>query len=109
MNAVKEQLEAELLEAERDLKKLDKQLADRPEFGLGEGSTGAHSWEMTLARRERVTNHIKAIQIALERVGDGTYGCCEQCGAQIDPERLEILPTTPVCVACAQTEDVGVL
>ncbi|MGH9280092.1 MAG: TraR/DksA family transcriptional regulator [Acidimicrobiales bacterium] len=38
---------------------------------------------------------------ALRRFDDGTYGICERCGTRIPPERLEIIPQTPCCVACA--------
>ncbi|MFQ5854686.1 MAG: TraR/DksA C4-type zinc finger protein [Anaerolineae bacterium] len=35
---------------------------------------------------------------------EGTYGRCDRCGAQIDPERLEILPATTLCAACARAQ-----
>jgi RNA polymerase-binding transcription factor DksA len=31
---------------------------------------------------------------------EGTYGRCERCGATIGTERLEVLPQTPICMAC---------
>jgi RNA polymerase-binding transcription factor DksA len=101
---MRKQLEAELQEADEELLELNQQLDDKPEFGLGEGSTGAYSWEMALARKERVMTRIEALREALTKVDDGSYGQCERCGAQIDPERLEILPATALCVDCAQTE-----
>jgi RNA polymerase-binding transcription factor DksA len=104
MNSVKERLEAELQQAKRELQLLNKSLDERPEFGLGKGSTGAYSWEMTLARRQRVETEINALKEALSRVHAGTYGYCEVCGTQIDPERLEILPTTTLCVNCANQQ-----
>jgi len=104
MTSTRKQLEAELQEAEEELQKLNQQLDDKPEFGLGEGSGGAYSWEMTLARRERVMARIEALQEAMTKVGEGSYGLCERCGAQIDPERLEILPATTLCAACARAE-----
>ncbi|MDQ3955125.1 MAG: TraR/DksA C4-type zinc finger protein [Actinomycetota bacterium] len=39
---------------------------------------------------------------ALERIEAGTYGSCERCGTAIPPERLEVLPTTSLCVSCKQ-------
>ena len=45
---------------------------------------------------------IEALQNALTRLDNGTYGICLSCGAQIDPRRLEVLPSTPVCVNCAK-------
>jgi DnaK suppressor protein len=37
------------------------------------------------------------VQSALERLDDGSYGLCEQCGAQIDEEILESSPAARFC------------
>lgn len=42
------------------------------------------------------------IDAALERIGQGEYGCCVACGEPIAPKRLELDPATPVCVSCAE-------
>jgi RNA polymerase-binding transcription factor DksA len=105
---IKKQLETELREAEKRLQQLAEQLDERPEFGLGTGSTGSYTWEMALARRDRVVEEIETLQAALKRVHDGSYGQCENCGKQIDPERLEILPTTTLCPDCARTGQASV-
>lgn len=41
------------------------------------------------------------IEAALGRISLGTYGDCARCGAEIAPERLDLLPFTPFCRACA--------
>lgn len=97
-----DRLEATLREAERELQHLNEQLQDKPDLSLGKGNTGGYSWEMSLARKERVVARIKAAREALTRVREGTYGRCNRCGGQIDPERLEILPATTRCAACAR-------
>ena len=104
MTLIKEQLEADLREAQAELQALEKRLADRPELGMGKADGGAYLWEMALARKERVGTRIDDLKRALREVRDGTYGRCKGCGAQIDPERLEILSTTSLCVACAREE-----
>ncbi len=40
---------------------------------------------------------VRAINAALQRIADGTYGVCVRCGAQIEPARLDVLPFTPFC------------
>lgn len=45
---------------------------------------------------------IEGIRAALARIEDGSYGVCVACGADIAPKRLEVLPATPFCSACAQ-------
>lgn len=45
---------------------------------------------------------ILMIREALKRMDAGTYGICASCGEEIAPERLDILPHTPLCTSCAQ-------
>ncbi|HFC30939.1 MAG TPA: hypothetical protein ENJ44_07850 [Oceanospirillales bacterium] len=39
---------------------------------------------------------------ALQRIEQGEYGECEECGAEINPKRLKIMPYTTLCIKCAQ-------
>ncbi|MDD3582077.1 MAG: TraR/DksA C4-type zinc finger protein [Desulfobacca sp.] len=43
---------------------------------------------------------LMAIEEALIRMDNGTYGFCEDCGAPIEPRRLEIMPQTSLCREC---------
>ncbi|GAA2620242.1 hypothetical protein GCM10010399_59200 [Dactylosporangium fulvum] len=43
---------------------------------------------------------VEQVSGALQRLADGTYGACEQCGASIPRERLEILPHARFCMPC---------
>lgn len=42
---------------------------------------------------------------ALDRIENGTFGKCEQCGQDIGEGRLEALPYTRYCVECAQSAE----
>lgn len=37
---------------------------------------------------------------AAERRAEGTYGVCEDCGAEIGADRLSVLPSATRCVRC---------
>lgn len=50
---------------------------------------------------ERTRERVEAMAGALRRIEAGTYGSCASCGGAIGEERLELLPTTRVCAACA--------
>jgi DnaK suppressor protein len=43
---------------------------------------------------------ILSIDSALERMAQGDYGSCAECGEEIDIRRLEIQPDTLWCVDC---------
>jgi DnaK suppressor protein len=44
---------------------------------------------------------LNEIERALARLDAGEYGSCEDCGGAIPVERLEAIPHTTTCVACA--------
>ena len=45
------------------------------------------------------------IRAALQRIYDGTYGVCEECGQPISRARLEAMPSVRLCVTCKQKEE----
>ena len=53
------------------------------------------------AQRRRQTRH-RRIDAALQRIEDGEFGFCQVCGEEIPLARLNLDPTVPVCVSCAQ-------
>lgn len=48
---------------------------------------------------------VEEIKHAKERMENGTYGSCENCGKEIDSRRLEILPQARFCIDCARKQD----
>ncbi len=46
-------------------------------------------------------NEIMATRAALQRIEDGTYGTCANCGGDINEMRLKALPTATLCINCA--------
>lgn len=42
------------------------------------------------------------VEEALHRLETGEYGVCSNCGQQIAPERLEIMPEATLCVRCQE-------
>lgn len=50
----------------------------------------------------RSRERIEELQGAITRIDAGEYDRCAQCGTEIEAGRLEILPTTSLCAACAE-------
>jgi len=48
---------------------------------------------------------LKAINDALERIQNETYGICEVCGKEIEEERLEAVPWTTLCIQHAKKQE----
>ncbi len=58
--------------------------------------------ETNTALEFELERQLKEVLKAKEKIKTGGYGICEKCGSEISPERLEALPMTPFCQACAK-------
>lgn len=52
------------------------------------------------AEVERDLAELRDIDLALEKIADGTYGICDDCGNRIDPRRTRAQPAARRCLAC---------
>lgn len=56
--------------------------------------------QFVAAQKDAVQRLLREIEAAFDRVRDGSYGTCPECGKPIPVERLEILPCARHCVGC---------
>lgn len=42
---------------------------------------------------------------ALQRIENGEYGVCDDCGAEIGVKRLEVYPTSKMCIVCQEEHE----
>lgn len=50
-------------------------------------------------------NKLQAVEDALKRIEEGTYGICEECGEKIPKQRLKALPFATLCVSCKSAKE----
>jgi DnaK suppressor protein len=55
--------------------------------------------------RDRERKLMAKIQEALQRIDDGTFGICEECGCEISEGRLEARPVTTLCIECKEEQE----
>lgn len=56
--------------------------------------------ELSLLLSGRDKEKLLAINEALEKLREGTYGICEECGEKIGPGRIKVMPLAKFCVSC---------
>lgn len=61
--------------------------------------------DMAFELAERESAELTAIADALDRISDGSYGLCGQCGAELPTARLHIEPTALLCVNCQRARE----
>ena len=83
-------------------------LAKRPERGsaqgFGNGTTEAISRLTEIGVGTSLEEGLARTERALAKLDEGTYGRCDGCGEPIMPARLEAMPDSVLCVACAASQ-----
>ncbi len=64
-------------------------------------------WTAVLRQRREVlagrdSAEVAAIDAALERLQEGTFGQCQRCGASISAGRMQAQPSAATCLACQE-------
>jgi len=57
--------------------------------------------QMALETDRRRKAALQRIAAAFSRIGGGEYGWCLKCGESVGKKRLEVDPSTALCVECA--------
>ena len=69
--------------------------------------TDAFEQEFTLSLMKSEEETLGQIETSLERIEDGTYGDCQECGGKIPKARLNAIPYAISCVKCASQSEQG--
>ncbi len=96
------QLAARLRELDTRLHGIEDELLAHHDPDWSDRAAQQEQDEALIALGEEGRQEIRAIRAALGRIAAGDYGLCTACGAEIAPARLDLLPWTPFCAACAR-------
>ena len=75
---------------------------DQTRVGRLSRQDALQSQALSVAALQRNREQIGRLRRALNKVDEGEYGWCEECGEAIPDARLEIDPAADYCVACAE-------
>lgn len=96
-----EKLRARLRELEGRADDIEEDLRHPLEADSSEQAIDLADDEALAGVDDVLRREIAQIRAALARIENGTYGSCVICGEDIDPARLEALPTATRCISCA--------
>ncbi len=72
---------------------------------MADVGTDNYDRDLTIGLIQNGEEELKAIDNALERIGNKTYGSCEECGKKIAKARLAALPYVHNCIECQRLEE----
>ena len=68
----------------------------------GDQGTELYEREKDIGLKDNSITMLNKVENALDKIDSGKYGKCDQCGDQIDRERLNVVPYTDMCRQCSQ-------
>jgi len=87
-------------EAAASLTDTDNNFADPTDRAAAESERN-----LMLSIRERERNLIININEALQRIDEGEFGECDECGDDIGIDRLKAWPVTTLCIGCKRKQE----
>ena len=98
---LKAQLEQRLADMQARLNSIKRDVTQEHSGDSAEQAQERENDEVVDAIGNETRQSLHAIQVALDKIADGTYGECEKCGADIGEGRLQAIPEAALCVNCA--------
>ena len=67
---------------------------------IGDEAANIYNKQVLLSLNENERMRLQEVDESLDRIENGTYGICEECGEPIGLKRLEVRPVAKYCVPC---------
>lgn len=61
--------------------------------------------QMDFRLKARNAVYLQKVRKSLQKIEEGTFGECEDCGAEISHNRLIARPTADLCIGCKEAEE----
>jgi DnaK suppressor protein len=111
LKAIEEKLRAQRSELLHEIVDLERRAAGEDggervyDDNHGEPETATYDRERVLSLLDNSRDLVEQVDIALEKIEDGTYGICASCSKPIEAARLKALPHATLCIACKRREE----
>ena len=73
---------------------------------IGDSASITFERERDFSLQQNKKDILRQINVAIEKIDDGTYGSCSQCHEPINEKRLKALPYAEYCISCKKKQEV---
>lgn len=77
----------------------------RVSANFSEQSVEMESQQLIMSLDAEGRSELRAIDAALERIEQGSFGECIRCGNRVSEARLDALPYVDLCIECAKAAE----
>lgn len=83
------------------VEKVEKSARRKLDKGFEEQAIQRENEEVLTSLDDSLTEELRQIENALQRIEKSEYGKCESCGEEISIKRLKAVPQANLCIKCA--------
>jgi DnaK suppressor protein len=76
---------------------------------IADRAASSYTKEFLFSQSNNDRQLLAMVETALQRIREGEFGECVNCGNEINPKRLEAVPWTRYCIACQEKLEKGQL
>lgn len=76
---------------------------------IADRAASSYTKEFLFSQSNNDRQLLQMVEVALQRIREGTFGECLACGNEINPKRLEAVPWTRHCIECQEKVEQGQL
>lgn len=76
---------------------------------IADKAVSSYTREFLYSLTDVERNTLLQIDDALDRIDDGVYGACVNCGTTMTEKRLNAVPWAPYCLDCQELSEKGML
>ncbi|MDP8298982.1 MAG: TraR/DksA family transcriptional regulator [Candidatus Tantalella remota] len=74
-------------------------------FHMADMATDLYDREFSLELAEGERERLFALDEAIKRIDEGSYGQCDMCGVRITKQRMKFQPQAKRCIKCQEEEE----
>jgi len=101
LEEIKTDLENRRVVLEKRVKEMKTALRSEHSSNFSEQAHEREDEEVMERLEQEALQEMEAIDHALARIANDTYGTCSVCGQDIGEKRLKVLPYASLCISCA--------
>lgn len=107
LQKIKQILLRQKKDVEREIEGLEKDDPVNSMMMAESSEPGTDSWVAdthgrVVAVKQNLYDLLTKIKYAISALKSGKYGKCENCGNDIEPARIEAIPTATLCIRCSK-------
>jgi DnaK suppressor protein len=76
---------------------------------VADRAANSYTKEFLFSQSNNDRQLLNMVETALQRIREGTFGECVNCGNEINSKRLEAVPWTRYCIECQEKKERGLL